>query len=790
MKWFYKLLMAGLALGVISAFLLTGAGVFAYYHSISPNLPDVEELRKIQLQVPLRIYSKEGDLIAEFGEKRRSSVQFSDIPRSMVNAIIAAEDDDFFHHSGIDLRGLARAGLKLLMTGERQQGGSTITMQVARNFYLTRQKTYLRKIYEIFLALRIEQKLTKGEIFELYVNKIYLGQRAYGIAAAAKAYYGATLDQLTLAQTAMIAGLPKAPSSYNPLINPERALNRRNYVLGRMLTLQLISQAAYDKAMEKPVSAKKHTPEILAEAPYIAEMARAEMVKTHGDSAYTDGYHVYTTIQTREQTAANRALRQALNDYTDRHGYHGPIKHLDWQKLTDDELNNRLQTQRIADLQPAIVTQVDPQSVNVRTYEQASITLPWPGLQWAKAYQSVNRQGPAPENAADLLKTGDFIHIRNTANGWRLAQKPKVSGALTSLRSSDGAILALVGGYDYYTSQFNRATQAMRQPGSGLKPFVYAAALAKDFTPASIINDAPVVFDDPSLEGAWRPKNYSGRFYGPTRLRVALTYSRNLVSVRLLKHMGIQDTVEYITKFGFSADKLSPNLSLALGNASVTPLQMARGYAVLSNGGYLVEPYFIERVDQGGKTVYRHDPFTACENDCPKPAPRAISAQNRFLMYSILQDVIRYGTATKAKKLGRKDIAGKTGTTNDQRDAWFNGFNGSIVTSVWVGFDDNSVLGRGEVGGRAALPAWIDYMQTALTDIEDQPPRMPEGITTVRIDAKTGLRASTATRQAMFEIFADDKLPDSPSDTPTDSISTPVFNPPGTSTPPPDDELF
>tara|TARA_Y100001935_G_C17311136_1_gene516367 strand:+ start:128 stop:2560 length:2433 start_codon:yes stop_codon:yes gene_type:complete len=786
MKLLRKLIRYGLKLAILGIG-LSSIVLFASYLYIAPDLPDIEELKKVKLQVPLKILSKDGKLIAEYGEKRRSPLVFKDLPKNMVNAIISAEDANFFKHPGVDYRGLLRAGINLLVTGERQQGGSTITMQVARNFYLTREKTYLRKLYEIFLALRIEDELSKQEIMELYLNKIYLGHRSYGVGAAARVYYGKTLDQLTLAETAMIAGLPKAPSRYNPLTNPPRAITRRNYVLNRMWELGYIKKEDYDSALNSPISAKRYSSNISIEASYIAEMVRSEMIERFGVNAYTGGYTVFTTVESKAQIAATKSLRKALDSYSNRHGYHGPEK----QYLigTDEEDLNKILSKYkdVGAHKPAIVIELEEDSAIAILKNGEYIFIPWEGLKWARSYISENKRGPIPKKAEDILNIGDLIRVRNVKNKkgenyWRLSQVPKVSGALISLKSKSGAILALVGGYDFYTSKFNRVTQATRQPGSGFKAFIYSAALENGFTAASIINDAPVVFDDPGLESAWRPENYSGKFFGPTRLRFALIKSRNLVSIRLLRNIGLKNAVNHIKKFGFDSKELPKNLSLSLGSANVTPLQMARGYAVLSNGGFLINPYVIERIEKNGEEIFIADPLIACEKTLKKNlgqhpimtpyefkneklqennclAPRVLDKRNRFLMYSMLQDVIKRGTGRRARALGRKDIAGKTGTTNEQRDAWFNGFNQTIVTNVWVGFDSNKKLGKGEVGGRAALPAWINFMKIALKDTKDLLPEMPEGLVSVKIDPITGKRAATDTKDAIFEIFREEYIP-------------------------------
>ncbi len=799
MKWLLKLFKFGLTLAIIGAFAGAAALAAAYYY-LEPDLPDIDNLRDVRLQVPLKVLSQDGMLIGEFGEKRRNPLGFDQIPERMVQAFLSAEDANFFHHPGVDYRGLLRAGLQLALTGKKKQGGSTITMQVARNFYLSRKKTYTRKLSEIFLALRIEKELSKQEILELYLNKIYLGHRSYGVGAAARVYYGKQVDELDLAQTAMIAGLPKAPSSFNPLANPPRALERRNYVLDRMLELNFISKAEHAAASAQPITASRYAPDIEVEAPYVAEMVRAEMVERFDQDAYIGGYTVYTTLGSAEQTAANDAVRSALDAYSERHGYHGPEKRL--EPLPEDPatldavLADRASVGR---LRPAIVTAVEQKSATIYLGDGIADSIEWDQMKWARAFVNTDRLGPSPKKAADILQPGDLIRVKaveievekKKQMAWRLAQVPRAAGALVALDPDNGAIRALVGGYDFYHSKFNRVTQAKRQPGSGFKPFIYSAALENGFTPASLINDAPVVFEDPSLEGAWRPENYSGKFFGPTRLRYALTKSRNLVSIRLLRSMGVEAALQHAAKFGFDPDELPHNLSLALGSADVTPLQMATGYAVLANGGYRVEPFFIERIEQDGAgLIFEAEPRTVCM-DCEQTAnstetdsahaPRVIDARNCYLMYSMMQDVIRQGTATKALELGRKDLAGKTGTTNDQRDAWFNGFNRHLVANAWVGFDDNGKLGRGEVGGRAALPAWMAFMRVALKDLPDEEPAMPPDMVTVRIDPNTGAKATAATEGAIFEIFREENAPDAAgSGGEPSGGSAPLVTPPAT----------
>ncbi|MCP4126213.1 MAG: PBP1A family penicillin-binding protein, partial [Gammaproteobacteria bacterium] len=678
-----------------------------------------------------------------------------------------------------------RAALQLVLTGKRSQGGSTITMQVARNFYLSSKKTFTRKINEILLSLRIEGQLTKEEILELYLNKIYLGNRSYGVGAAAEVYYGKHLHELNLAEIAMIAGLPKAPSRFNPIINPKRALQRRDYVLRRMAKLGHITKQEMTAALDMPVVARMHRSQAEVKAPYIAEMVRAEMVRRFGEQAYTAGYRVYTTIDKKSQTTAQAAIHQALQEYDQRHGYRGAEQNYKTASEADDpSLDQILQdTKTVGELLPALVTGLDKKTASIYLGGGRHTKLEWEGLSWARPYISENRRGKAPKKASDILKPGDLIRVTASTKGdkpaWRLAQIPAIQGALVSLDPNDGAILSLVGGYDYYLSKFNRVTQAKRQPGSGFKAIIYSAALEAGFTAASLINDAPIVINDPTLETAWRPENYSGKFYGPTRLRMALTKSRNLVSIRLLRTMGMDHALKHAQLFGFDPKRLPHNLSLALGSGTVTPLQMAKSYAILANGGFKVEPYFIERIENSKhEIVLQAQPLRVCPT-CPQTAtldgdgravypakaaagiaPRVISPQNHYLMNSMMRDVVQRGTATKAKALGRRDIAGKTGTTNDQRDAWFNGFNRSLVAITWVGFDSSAPLGNKEVGGEAALPAWITYMQEALKGVEELPLEMPADMVAIRIDPKTGEPAPPGQKNAMYEIFRAEMAPE------------------------------
>jgi penicillin-binding protein 1A len=795
-------------------------GLYGTYLYLEPQLPSIETLKDVHLQVPLRIYSSDQRLIAEYGEKRREPLSYDEIPPLMIKAFLAAEDDRFFQHPGVDYQGIIRAAIELLRTGKRRQGGSTITMQVARNFFLSSKKTYTRKLSEIFLSLKIERMLTKEEILELYLNKIYFGHRSYGVGAAALVYYGRPVGKLELPEVAMIAGMPKAPSRMNPISDPDRALIRRNYVLGRMLALDFISQSEHDTAAAASISAKLHTAPSEVHAPYVAEMARAEAVSRFGQEAYTRGYSITTTIDSRLQVAANQALRHAIQTYDKRHGYRGAAGHHDIPEQTDTPQLIELlaDTADVAGLKKALVTAIEQQSITVMNTQGESVKIDWDGLSWASGYITNDRKKKAPKQASDILSVGDLIYLYSDRDKdgkayWRLAQPPIAEGALISLSPQNGAVKALVGGYDYYRSKFNRVTQARRQPGSGFKPFIYSAALDAGFTPASIINDTAVVFHDHSLESAWRPENYSGKFFGPTRLRYALTHSRNLVSIRLLHAMGIQHAINYAGRFGFDPNKLPRNLSLALGSAVVSPLDMSESYCVLANGGYSVSSYFIDKIENSQHdTLYQANSLQVCDEAMqqsaeeaaaysldmtqdeeqaltpppPRCAQRVISEQNQYLMYSMLRDVIQHGTAKKARVLNRRDIAGKTGTTNDQKDAWFNGFNQHLVATAWIGFDDAAPLGRGEVGGRAALPAWIDYMREALDGVEQHLPELPPGMVTMRIDSKNGQPVGVGHPRAIFEVFEVNKVPTQTSqsqstptrdDNNTDNHATPIDDP-------------
>lgn len=773
-KFFWKLLkgLSGL-LAVVATLIVFGVlTIFAGYVYYSQQLPNVDSLKTIQYQVPLRIYTRDGKLIAEYGEKRRDPVALAQIPPLLVNAFIATEDQRFWDHPGVDPKGLFRAAFMLATTGKKVQGGSTITMQVARNYFLDNKKTFSRKFKEILLALKINRELSKDKIIELYLNKIYLGNRAYGVGAAAQVYYGKTLDQLTLPQMAMLAGLPKAPSNLNPLIDPVAAKDRRNHVLERMYTEGYITQAQYDAAVLVPVTdAHYHGTKLEVNAPYVAEMARNAMVALYGDGAYTDNFAVYTTINSKNQMAANNAVRQGVLDYDQRHGYRGTTLNLGEPSLAVlPTWEKRLKKIPASNgLLPAAVTGISPQTVNALLANGEEIVIPWSGLSWAKP-NVPNRKypGATPKTASDIVKLGDVIRVTQTAQGWRLSQLPQVQGALISLNPNNGAIEALVGGFDFYRSNFNRVTQAQRQAGSGFKPYIYTAALAKGDTLATVINDAPVVMEDPSLSTLWRPQNDEHQFYGPTRLRWALTKSRNLVSIRLLRNIGIPYAVEYISRFGFDTASLPHSLSLALGTAEITPLQQARGYAIFANGGYRITPYFIERIaNSSHQTVFQAQPQVACEpcllgNPPPSDiaahlAPNVIDAQDAYLMTSAMMDVIQQGTGTGAKILDRNDLSGKTGTTQNENDGWFSGFNADIVTVAWMGYDQPRTLY--EFAATTALPIWVDYMGPILAGTPEHTMPQPPGITSIRIDKNTGMPTSASDPNGMFELFREGALP-------------------------------
>ncbi|SDT26260.1 penicillin-binding protein 1A [Halopseudomonas xinjiangensis] len=764
-------------LALASAPLLGLSGVALY---LSPALPDVETLRNVQLQTPLRIYSTDHKLIAEFGEMRRFPINFDRVPNNFILALLAAEDDNFLNHHGVDPSSLARAVGELISTGQIQTGGSTITMQVAKNYFLTSDRVFSRKINEILLALQIERNLSKQEIFELYVNKIYLGNRAYGIEAAAQVYYGKTISELPLADLAMIAGLPKAPSRFNPIANPERAKIRRDWILQRMLGLGYIDQAAYDEAVATPNTARNHGADLDVEAPYVAEMARLEMIDRYGDAAYTDGYHVYTTIDSTLQQHANRALREGLMEYDRRHGYRGPeARH---PEATPEEYQRLLrQYSALGGLVPAIVTTVESDQAIIVLRDGSEAAIPWEQMKWARPQLGVDSLGPVPKAPRDILAKGDVLRVAPTGDeAYRLAQLPQAQSALVALEPSDGSIKALTGGFSFLQSKYNRVTQARRQPGSSFKPFLYAAALDNGYTPASLVNDAPLVYVDEFQDTEWRPQNSGGDFLGPIRLREALYRSRNLVSIRLMQDMGVDRSLDYIQRFGFRREELPRNLSASLGTSELTPLQIAQGYSVIANGGYAVRPYVIDRVEDRFRQVvhltqppvaeaalermqsrlaeYRDKTLAPLQDDVPV-AERVVDPRTTYQLTSMMKDVISRGTAVRARELGREDLAGKTGTTNDQKDGWFSGFNADLVVTVWVGFDQPATLGRREFGGTTALPIWMRFMGQALEGRPEHSQPMPEGLVSVRIDPETGRSTRPGSTDGYFEVFKDEDAP-------------------------------
>ncbi len=772
-------------IAVFCALVLAVSGAFLY---LSPTLPSVDALRSIELQIPLRVYTSDGKLIAEFGEMRRSPIAFADIPPDFTSALLAAEDDNFANHYGVDLTSLMRAATQLLKTGQIQSGGSTITMQVAKNFFLTSERSFSRKITEILLALQIERELSKNEILELYVNKIYLGHRAYGIEAAAQVYYGKSIRDLSLSQLATIAGLPKAPSAFNPLTNPTRAKERRDWILGRMFRLGRIDQARYEAALAEPMNASYHvaTPEV--SAPYVAEMARAEMVGRYGSDAYTQGFNVTTTVPSNLQVMANKALRDGLIEYDQRHGYRGPESRL--PGMTRETWQTELAKQGLrGGLEPAIVTQVEKSGILVLTRRGNEEAVSWDSMKWARPFLNTNSLGPRPQQPSDVVQIGDLIRVqRQDDDSLRFVQLPSAQSALVSLDPQNGAIRALVGGFSFEQSNYNRAVQAKRQPGSSFKPFIYSAALDNGYTAASLVNDAPIVFVDDYMDQVWRPKNDNNTFLGPIRLREALYKSRNLVSIRLLQAMGIENTLSYIERFGFNRQDLPRNLSLALGTANLTPMEIATGWTAFANGGHKVQPYLIQRIDnRHGDPLFVANPPSvpnaakvevpppvneegvmnpaeaAPEQlpDAPQPAEaeRILDERTAYIMTSMLQDVIKRGTGRRAMALGRNDLAGKTGTTNESKDSWFSGYNADYVTTVWAGFDQPESLGRNEYGGTVALPIWMNYMGAALKDKPNHAPAEPDGILTLRVDPHSGRAAAPGTPDAYFELFKSEDSP-------------------------------
>jgi penicillin-binding protein 1A len=774
--------------------ILTLLGAYALICSfvyVAPSLPSVEAMRKVEFQVPLRVFTASGELIAQIGEQRRIPVTYDQIPPLVREAFLAAEDDEFFHHRGIDLLGVLRAVFVNLLTAEKSQGASTITQQAARNMFLTLDKTWRRKLSELFVTLRMEGAFTKQEILGLYLNVIYFGQRSYGVAAASETFFGKSLGDLTVSEAATLAGLPQAPSRYNPITSPELAQNRRGYVLGRMHKLRYIDDSVYQSALAEPVRARAHQPLFAVEAPYIAEMARLDIRTRFGAAAESAGYKVYTTIDGRLQTAANRAVRLGLIEYDRRHGWRGPLGHADLPASKEDQKYEALldEYSSVGVLAPAIVVSTTEKTARVFIKSRGPAQIGWDGIGWAQ-----KEGGPAPKTVSDVVAPGDVVYVVTDGRGAaQIAQVPEAQSALVSLDPSDGGIVALVGGFDYFSNKYNRVTQARRLPGSGFKPFLYSAALENGFTPASVLLDAPIVLEGDGLETSWRPENDGGQFRGPTRLREALYRSRNLVSIRLLRTMGTGPAMDYITRFGFDKKDLPNNLTLALGTVQATPLQLATGYATFANSGYRVKPFYIDRIENAaGEVVYRAAPRTVCEG-CERPvdlhdflgsgggperineadslrggsgalppeqiAERVITPQNAWLMTDMMSDVIKRGTGRRALALGRADIAGKTGTTNEAKDTWFNGFTQNLVATVWVGFDQERSLGEAEEGAKTALPIWMHFMREALKGVPQERRPMPDGLVTLRIQPDTGMLASGENPDAILETFMTDRLP-------------------------------
>jgi penicillin-binding protein 1A len=801
-KFFRRFLIAAGVLTLIGA--VTALGGYLWLNS---QLPPITKLTNYQPETPMRIYARDGQLIGEFGTQTRYPLPPEAIPERLKDAFLAAEDSSFFHHPGIDIPGIIRALIADIKAGAPVQGASTITQQVARTFLLTRERTIMRKLREMLLAFRIERRLTKPEILHLYLNQIYLGNGAYGVEAAAQRYYGKPAHRLDLAEMAMIAGLPKAPSYYNPASHPERAKPRRDYVLRRMGDTGAASEQAVAKALEEPIHAGSFDP-VTEPMPMVAEEVRRRMVERHGkETAYTQGFRVFTTIAPEAQASARRAVQQGLLDYTYRHGYKGPEARLDleglrqqaaedpagpgWREVVRERLG---EFKAIGPLHTGVVLGLGPEqpgpdwegpakSARVLLASGREITLSWRGLRWARPFKTSTAMGPKPEKAADVLAAGDVIRLEKRPSGpWFLSQVPEAQGALVAMDPDSGRIRAMIGGFDASLSQYNRATQARRQPGSAFKPFLYAAALEKGLTPATLINDAPIVFEDKALETRWRPENYSEKFYGPTRLRKGLEHSRNLVTIRLVRRIGIDYGVDFVSGFGFDRKALPKDLSLSLGSASLPPIQVVRGYAVFANGGLRVDPILIERVeDRQGRPTDRRIARSRCiqchrAGNPEKPDPetltghpelrfhqairpkRVLSPQVNYQMVSLLQGVVERGTGWRAKKLDRK-LAGKTGTSNDQRDAWFLGFSNDLVAGVYVGFDKPRTLGSSETGSRAAAPIWVDFMGETLAGQPKRPFEQPPGLVTVRIDAETGKLAASWSEDSLFEVFREGKAP-------------------------------
>ncbi|NNM81226.1 MAG: penicillin-binding protein 1A [Burkholderiales bacterium] len=722
-RWLLYIFFGLLGLGVIFAGLIGFAAVMLY-----PNLPSLEVLKDYRPKVPLRVFTEDGVLIGEFGEERRAVVDIRDVPKLMKEAILSAEDERFYEHGGIDYQGVMRSAWINLIHGGTRQGASTITMQVARNFFLTKEKTFTRKFNEALLSFKIEHNLTKDEILQLYINQIYLGQKAYGFAAAAQVYFGKPMDKLSVAEMATLAGLPKAPSAYNPVVNPGRSKQRQLYVLHRMRVLGFITEDQYQKAVKEPIKVRHARHDYPVKGEYLAEMVRQDMYDRYKEQAYTMGYRVYTTLRWADQVAAYQAVRKGVMDYDERHPYRGPEKYFDLpdSETRMDEILDDYDASE--DILPALVLESSTHEVAAWVKGKGRVVIGQDGLKRAKSML---------EKSPSKMKPGALIRVQmDEKKKWEITELPTAEAALISVSPQTGAIRALVGGFDFNQNQFNHVTQAWRQPGSSFKPFIYSAALEKGFTPATIVDDAPLVFTAEQTGSVpWEPKNYEGTYDGPMRIRVALAESKNLVAILILQSIGPTYAQDYITRFGFDPKMHPPYLTMALGAGSVTPWQMAGAYSVFANGGYRVNPYYIEKIeDQSGHVIAQAKPVVSgMAGSSPVIDPR-----NAFIMTSMMQDVIKYGTGASAMKLGRHDLAGKTGTTNDQVDAWFAGFQPTLTTIAWIGYDQPKTLGRGETGARAALPIWMGYMEKALQGVPEATFTMPQGVVEEKVDPKTG----------------------------------------------------
>ena len=767
---------------ILLCFLLMG--LFSLNIYIDSKLPNEKKIKDIELQIPLKVFSSDAKLIGEFGEKRRTALKFNEIPKHYINAVLAAEDDSFFSHSGVSYKGLLRSFYRILVSGRIQGGGSTITMQVAGNYLTSRDVSLFRKVKDIFLAYRLEKVYSKEEIFEFYVNRIFFGNRAYGIAAASEVYYGKPLSELNLAQWAMIAALPKAPSSMNPLANPKRALVRRNWILERMLELEYIHEEQFSLAITSPLTANYYGLVSEVEAPYVAEEVRRYMIQEYGLKAYSEGLKVYTTIDSEFQNKATQALTKGLEEYDRRHGFRRPENIIN---LLPDVFLSSSKSEKLSQIERSLAQHTTPSSfdeislepvfkyldqytenknrflgvalkadddLEILTKTGEILNILWKEeINWMRPYISENRRGTRPKSYSDILKVGDVVWLKkdNITQSVSLTQIPDVQGALVTIDPNFGSILALVGGYDFFLSKFNRAEQASPLLGSNFKPFLYAAAFSDRFTPSSLINDAPIIFDDEALEEKWRPRNASGRFFGPTRLREGLLQSRNLVSVRLLRELGIEKVRSYSEKFGFDKQRLPADLSLSLGTASLNPLKNAAAYAVFASGGKKVEPYLISKIiDRSGQILF--------ENEAKKPE-QVIDPRIAFLINDILKEAAQRGTARKLSELERRDFAGKTGTTNKAESTWFTGYNDNIVTSVWVGFDQPRSLGDREFGSSIALPIWLDYKKEIIERIPLSTTLPPKGISIIKIDKNSGELAKKESKKVMFEYFLNNNSP-------------------------------